>query len=68
MAQSECYSIRDLANISGQPETIVTGVVNFLNEYGFVKKMGTTEPLYRKSPIVISPTQSLNILECMVNK
>jgi len=65
MAEGEYYSIRDLINISGQPGSIVTDIVNFLTKYGFVKEIGTTEPLFTRSSIVISPTQSMNILQCM---
>jgi hypothetical protein len=68
MAEGEYYSIQDLINISGQPGSIVTDIVNFLTKYGFVKEMGATEPLFTRSSIVISPTLSMNILQCIANE
>jgi len=68
MAQGEYYSIRDLATFSGQPESIVAGVVSFLTKYGFVKQIGTTDPLFTRSSIVLSPTMSMNILQCIAKE
>jgi len=68
MAEGEYYSIQDLINISGQPGSIVTDVLDFLTKYGFVKEMARTEPLFTRSSIVISPTLSMNILQCMTKE
>jgi hypothetical protein len=65
MADGGYYSIRDLTNISGQPRSVVTDVMQFLTTYGFVKEIGTSEPLFTKSSIILSPTQSMNILQCV---
>jgi hypothetical protein len=68
MNRGEYYSILDLANISGQPMSVVTDVVKFLADYGFLKQIGRTEPVFTRSSIILSPTQSMNILLCMANK
>jgi hypothetical protein len=65
MADGEYYSIRDLANISGQPLSIVTDVMQFLTNYGFVKEIDPIERLFTRTSVILSPTQSMNILQCV---
>jgi len=68
MVQGKYYSIRDLANLSSQPGIAVTDVVKFLTAYGFVKRLGTAEPLYTRSSAVLSPSESMKLLKCIANK
>jgi len=65
MAAGEYYSIPDLTNLSGQPGIIVEDVMRFLTKYGFVKEIVPKERLFTRSSIILSPTQSMNILECV---
>jgi len=64
MEQGQYYSTKDLANLADEPGVIVADILKFLIAYGFVKQIGKAEPLFTKSTIIISPTQSLNILKC----
>jgi len=68
MARGEYYSIQDLATLSGYPESMVADVVKFLTTYSFVNRIGATEPLFTRSQIILSPTQSINILQCIAKK
>ena len=63
MAKGEYYSIRDIANVSGQPGSIITDTMDFLTRYGFVRKTGGNDPLFRKSSITLSPNQTMEILQ-----
>jgi len=63
MAQGQYYSIRDLANISGRPGSTIKDIMNFLTRYDFVRQIGTTEPLFTRSSIILSPTLTIKILQ-----
>jgi len=62
METGKYYSIRDLTNVSGQPRNVVREAVNFLTQYGFVRTIGK-DPLFHRSQIIISPTQTLKMLQ-----
>jgi DNA-binding IclR family transcriptional regulator len=67
MAKGRYYSVRDLANLSSQPQTTVAGVVEFLAKYGFVERLGVNDPLFIKSTkITMSPAEAANVLRMLV--
>ena len=37
--------------------------MNFLTRYDFVRQIGTTEPLFTRSSIILSPTLTIKILQ-----
>ena len=67
MRQDSYYSIRDLTILSGQPGGAVADAVKFLTKYGFVKRLGTDEPLFTKTPVKISPADTINLLQRITN-
>ena len=67
MRQGNYYTVRDLANLSGQPSNAVTDAVKFLTKYGFIKRLGTEDALFTRTSIKISPADTLNILQHMTN-
>jgi hypothetical protein len=67
MTQGKYYSLHDLANLAGQPRSTVAEVMRFLTKYGFVKRIGATEPVFTKSNVKFSPGESINLLRCLPN-
>ena len=63
MNKGKYYSAKDLANLSCEAGSSVIEVINFLTKYGFVQRVGSNEPVYTKSDIVLSPSESINILK-----
>jgi hypothetical protein len=66
LRRGKYYSVRDLANISGQPRTSVADAIQFLTKYGFTERIGEVEPLFTKSKIELSPSECVRLLECSV--
>jgi predicted transcriptional regulator len=66
MRNGKYYSILDLARLSGQPGTSVSEVVRFLTEYGFIRRIGTIDPVFTRST-VFSPRESMKLLECIAD-
>jgi len=65
MSVKKCYSVQDLVNISGAPSQSVVPVMDFLSKYGFVLRMGESEPVYSRSDSRLSPCKSATLLEIM---
>jgi len=66
MWKGRYYSVRDLANLSCKPEAIIADVLKFLTKYGFVERLGVSEPLFTKSrKISISPEESASVLNML---
>ncbi len=66
MSEGKYYSIKDLVNLSGQDGSFVAEVVSFLARYGFIERAGWDDSIYTKSPIVISPGKSVDLLKELV--
>jgi predicted transcriptional regulator len=67
MKNTEFYSIRDLANLSGEAGSTVSAAITFLAKYGFVEQLGSDEPVFKKSGMVLSPGESVRLLKTLVN-
>ena len=68
MTLGKYYSVRDLANLTGQPRSTVADVLQFLANYGFVDRVGEKEPVFTKSPVKFSPGESINLLKCIAEQ
>jgi DNA-binding transcriptional regulator YhcF (GntR family) len=68
MIRGEYYSVRDLANLTGQSRSTVADVLVFLTEYGFVDSVGANESVFTKSQVKFSPGESINLLKCIANQ
>lgn len=66
MDAGKYYSIRDLTNLSGESQNTILEVVNFLAKYGFVERVGSTDSVYSKSEIVLTPSKSIEILRALI--
>jgi len=62
MGQGEYYSVRDIANLCGEQRSIVAEVMKYLAMEGFIKPVGSNETLYIRSKVILSPTQTANVL------
>lgn len=67
MKNTEFYSVRDLANLSGEAGSNVSAAVTFLAKYGFVEQLGSNEPVFKKSSMMLSPGESVRLLKTVVN-
>lgn len=65
MARGKYYTVNDLANLTQQPRSTVTDVLKFLTKYDFVRRIGANEPVFTKSSVKFSPTESINLLKCI---
>jgi hypothetical protein len=68
MEAGKYYSVRDLAHVSSQQCSIVADVVKFLTDGTFIKQVGTSEPVFTRTSIILSPTQTTNILKCIATR
>ena len=68
MTKGKYYSVKDLANMTGQERGIVIDIVDFLTEYGFIEEAGWNDSIYTKSKIDISPAKSVELLKTLVSK
>ena len=66
MSIKKCYSIRDLANITGATHQCVGEVMYFLSKYGFVRRIGVEDSIYSKSDSALSPDKSVSLLEVII--
>jgi len=65
MMKGKYYTMNDLANLTGQPRSIVAEVLCFLTKYGFVRRIGVNDPVFTKTSVILSPTDSINLLKCI---
>lgn len=66
MDEGKFYSVKDLANLMGEAGSSVGEVIHFLSKYGFVKRVGSNDPVYTRTDIAISPGESIGILKQLV--
>ena len=66
MTRGKYYSVKDLANLSGEERSMVVDIVDFLTEYGFIEEAGWDDSIYTRSKITISPTKSVELLKTLV--
>ncbi len=66
MTEGKYYSVKDLANLTGENKSSTAEIVRFLARYGFVERAGWGDSIYTKSKIVISPGKSIEILKTLV--
>ena len=58
------YSVRDLANLTNQPSTVIIDSMKFLSEYGFVRSFAQAA-LFAKTGS-LSPSKSAQLLTSMI--
>jgi hypothetical protein len=66
MNKGSFYSVKDLANLSGEAGSSVNEAVRFLTKYGFVQRVGSDEPVFMKTDLVLSPAESMRILKQLI--
>ena len=66
MSEGKYYSVKDLANLSGEKKSTIIEIVSFLAKYGFIERAGWDDSIYTKSEIVISPGKSIEVLKELV--
>ncbi|MGD0423370.1 MAG: hypothetical protein ABSA92_07920 [Candidatus Bathyarchaeia archaeon] len=64
METGKYYSIRDLANLTDQPNTSITDSMRFLSKYGFVRSFGQLEIFTKTGKL--SPAKSAQLLTRML--
>ena len=62
MTQSKYYTVSDLANLTRQSRSTVAEGLQFLTKFGFVNRIGENEPVFTKSPVKLSPGESITLL------
>ena len=66
MTDGKYYSVKDLANLTGENHATTTEIIRFLTTYGFIEQAGWDDTVYTKSEIVISPGKSIELLKTLV--
>jgi DNA-binding IclR family transcriptional regulator len=66
MTEGKYYSVKDLANLTGQNRSTTAEIVRFLAKYGFIEQAGWDDTVYTKPKIVISPGKSIELLKTLV--
>lgn len=66
MTEGKYYSVKDLANLTGENNSTTAEIVRFLAKYGFVEQAGWDDTVYTKSKIIISPGKSIELLKTLV--
>jgi DNA-binding IclR family transcriptional regulator len=66
MTEGKYYSVKDLANLTGENKGTTAEIVRFLAKYGFIEQAGWDDTVYTKSKIIISPEKSIELLKALV--
>jgi len=70
MRSGEYYTIRDLANASGEGIGMVARILDFLTKYGFVDRVAGQESLFRRRVVAYSlnPEETAEMLTLLVDQ
>jgi len=66
MTEGKYYSVKDLANLTGENKGTTDEIVRFLAKYGFIEQAGSDDSVFTKSKIIISPAKSIELLKALV--
>jgi DNA-binding IclR family transcriptional regulator len=66
MTDGKYYSVKDLANLTGEDKSTTAEIVRFLAKYGFIEQAGSDDSVFTKSKIIISPAKSIELLKTLV--